>query len=74
MLFIFSFMFISLTEHDKKYLVSIPDWFWMMFYSKERNIIGFLAYSNIPMEQEVPADEDFEGFIRYEFSNYDWDT
>ena len=51
-----------------------PDWFWMMFYSKERNIIGFLAYSNIPMEQEVPADEDFEGFIRYEFSNYDWDT
>ena len=53
---------------------NFPHWFWMMFYSKERNIIGFLGYYCQPTEQKIRADEDFESFIRYEFSNYDWDT
>ena len=51
-----------------------PRWFWMMFYSEERNIIGFLGYYCQPARQEIRADEDFEGFIRYEFPEYDWDA
>ena len=53
---------------------SFPHWFWMMFYSEERHVIGFLGYYHAVSQQKIRADEDFEGFIRYEFSNYDWDA
>lgn len=61
-------------SNTEKYPVDFPTWFWMMFYSEERNVIGFLGYYQEPTKQKIRADEDFEGFIRYEFSNYDWDS
>ena len=63
-----------LYSDTEKYPVEFPNWFWMMFYSEERNIIGFLGYYCQPARQEIRADEDFEGFIRYEFPDYDWDA
>ena len=60
--------------YGEKNTPEFPYWFWMMFYSEERNIIGFLGYCYAPTQQKIRADEDFEGFIRYEFPDYDWDT
>ncbi|MCQ2423406.1 MAG: hypothetical protein MJ088_00695 [Clostridia bacterium] len=50
-----------------------PSWFWMMFYSEERHVIGFFGYSCSPSDQAIRADEDFEGFVRNDFSYFDWD-
>lgn len=63
-----------LYSNTEKYPVDFPEWFWMMFYSEERNVIGFLGYYCQPTEQKIRPDEDFEGFIRYEFPEYDWDA
>lgn len=51
-----------------------PHWFWMMFYSEERGVIGFFGYYSAIHLIEIRPDEDFEGFIRYEFPEYDWDA
>ena len=53
---------------------NFPRWFWMMFYSEERGVIGFFGYYSPIHLIEIRADEDFEGFIRYEFPDYDWDA
>ena len=53
---------------------NFPEWFWMMFYSEERGVIGFFGYYSAIHLIEIRADEDFEGFIRYEFPDYDWDA
>ena len=53
---------------------NFPEWFWMMFYSEERGVIGFFGYYSAIHLIEIRPDEDFEGFIRHEFPEYDWDA
>lgn len=49
-----------------------PSHFWMVFYSEENHVVGFLGYYQMESKQHIHPDEDFEGFIRYEFSSMDW--
>lgn len=62
----------TLYSSTDKYPVDFPTWFWMMFYSEERNVIGFIGYYGLPETQKIRVDEDFEGFLNYEFASYDW--
>ena len=52
---------------------SFPHWFWMMFYSEERGVIGFIGYYKSTRDQKIRADEDFERFLKHEFPSFDWD-
>ncbi len=69
----YTFIQQDVSIHSSEEMSKFPEKFWMMFYSEERNIIGFFGYYQEADEQNIRADEDFEGFVKYEFPEYDWE-
>lgn len=55
-----------------------PNMFFMIFYSEERGIIGFISYKaqNFKSDEEksYSADKDFDVFLKKVYSNYDWES
>jgi hypothetical protein len=55
-----------------------PNKFFMIFYSEERGIIGFISYKaqNFKSDEEksYSADKDFDVFLKKVYSNYDWES
>ena len=53
-----------------------PDMFFMIFYSEERNIIGFISYKaqnfKSDEEKEYSADKDFGRFLEKVYSSFNW--
>lgn len=53
-----------------------PDKFFMIFYSEERNIIGFISYNaqnfKSDEEKEYSADKDFGRFLEKVYSSFNW--
>ena len=50
-----------------------PDKFWMVFYSKDRSVIGFISFYRNSGYKGIGADVDFETFLKTEYDMYNWD-
>lgn len=55
-----------------------PNKFFMIFYSEERSVVGFISYQaqnfKSKDEKEYSADKDFGAFLKKVYANYDWDA